>query len=142
MKKILLCSLLLSSIALGAQLKDGKYTVRTDKSIWFWYPYTAMVVKNGEIVSTYHDRIKLDGRKASEDESYNKNMYKKVKINPEMYSKLIPEDFFKNGKDLNKMDGISGATDSLNHFKSQMKFLIEKSETEGPGNYIMKKSEL
>ncbi|MGL4671006.1 MAG: hypothetical protein ACRC6J_05745 [Cetobacterium sp.] len=141
MKKIFILMLMISSIA-NAGLKDGKYTSRTDKTIWFWYPYTEMIVKNGEVISVYHDRIKNDGSKASEDESYNKNMAKKQNVNPALYSKLIPENYFKAGKNLQKMDEIAGATDSVNHFKKQMQMLLQKAETEGPGDYIIKKSEL
>ncbi|MGL5053676.1 MAG: hypothetical protein ACRC5W_08845 [Cetobacterium sp.] len=141
MKKIFVLMLVLSSLA-NAELKDGRYTSKTDKTIWFWYPYTEMTVKNGEIISVYHDRVKNDGSKASEDESYNKSMGKKQNVNPALYSKLIPENYFKAGKNLETMDLVAGATDSVNHFKKQMKMLIQKAETEGPGDYIIKKSEL
>ncbi|MGL4403003.1 MAG: hypothetical protein ACRCTS_04700 [Fusobacteriaceae bacterium] len=141
MKKLLALLLLFSTVA-HAQLKDGKYTCVTDKTIWFWYPYTEMTVQNGEVVSASHDRIKKDGQKASLDEGYNKSMMKKTGVNPEIYSKTIPENYFKAGKDLEKMDGLAGATDSVNHFKKQMILLLEKAETVGPGDYIIEKSQL
>ena len=141
MKKLFTLLILMSSVV-SAQLKDGKYTCTTDKTIWFWYPYTEMTVEKGEVVSAVHDRIKKDGQKASLDEWYNKNMLKKNNVNPEIYSKQIPENYFKSGKDLEKMDGLVGATDSVNHFKKQMKLLLEKAETVGPGDYVIEKSQL
>ncbi|MGL4969903.1 MAG: hypothetical protein ACRC5B_07115, partial [Fusobacteriaceae bacterium] len=140
-KKLLTLFILISSIA-NANLKDGKYTCTSDKTIWFWYPYTEMTVENGEVVSASHDRIKKDGRKASLDEGYNKSMLKKNGVNPEIYSKVIPENYFKAEKDLEKMDGLAGATDSVKHFKKQMSLLLEKAETVGPGDYIIEKSQL
>lgn len=137
--KILLCMfLVISSFSFG-KLQDGKYSVRTDRSIWFWYPYTEVTVKDGVVTSVAHDRVKTDGRLASQDDSYNNRMFKKTKMSPELYSKLIPENYFKAKGDLDKMDAIAGATDSLSHFKKQYEFLMKQ---EKPGNYIMKKSDL
>lgn len=141
MKKIVLF-IILNTFVLAMPLKDGKYSVRTEKSFWFWYPYTSVIIRNGEIVEAYHDRIKLDGRKASENDKYNSSMMRSSKTNPKIYSKAIPEEFFNKNKDLNKMDNIAGATDSVQNFKSQIKFLIHKAETEGPGNYIMSENQL
>ncbi|MGL5051495.1 MAG: hypothetical protein ACRC0V_08395 [Fusobacteriaceae bacterium] len=141
MKKLLTLFILISSIV-SAQLKDGKYTCITDKTIWFWYPYTEMIIENGEVVSASHDRIKKNGEKASLDEGYNKSMLKKANVNPEIYSKKIPENYFKAGKNIDKMDGLAGATDSVTHFKKQMSLMLEKAETVGPGNYVIKKSDL
>lgn len=141
MKKILLLMIAISSIA-NAQLKDGKYTAVSDGSIWFWYPYTEMVVKNGEVVEATNDRIKKSGKKASQDKNYNTDMLKKVGVNPSMYSKMIPENYFKSGKNLEKMDSVAGATDSTDHFKKQMALLLEKANNEGPGDYVIKKSDL
>ncbi len=141
MKKFLILMLAFSSIA-SAALKDGKYTVISDGSIWFWYPYTEMVVKDGEVVEATHDRIKKSGKKASQDKNYNTDMLKKAGVNPSMYSKMIPENYFKSGKNLEKMDSVAGATDSTNHFKKQMTLLLEKASNEGPGSYVIKKSDL
>ncbi|MGL5544813.1 MAG: hypothetical protein ACRDB6_06865 [Cetobacterium sp.] len=141
MKIFLILMLAFSSIA-SASLKDGKYTVISDGSIWFWYPYTEMVVKNGEVIEVIHDRIKKSGKKASQDKNYNTDMLKKVGVNPNIYSKMIPENYFKSGKNLEKMDSVAGATDSTDHFKKQMALLLEKASNEGPGSYVIKKSDL
>lgn len=142
MKKSLLFLFILVSTLASANLKDGKYTCVSDKTIWFWYPYTEMTVEKGQVVSVSHDRIKKEGQKASQDNDYNKSMMKKNGVNPAIYSQKIPENYFKAGKSLEKMDGIAGATDSVNHFKKQMTLLLEKAATEGPGNYVIPKSQL
>ncbi len=140
MKKLfILAFVILSATSFGSKLEDGKYTVRTDKTIWFWYPYTEFTVKDGEIIDVKHDRVKKDGRLASNDDSYNNRMYKKNNMSPKQYSQMIPANFFKAGKNIDNIDNVAGATDSVNHFKKQYKFLMEQGK---PGNYIMKKSDL
>ncbi len=140
MKKLFIFAFAIMSIsAFGDNLKDGKYSVKTDKAMWSWYPYTEFTVENGEIIDVKHNRVKDDGSLASDDKSFNKMMHDKSKSSPKEYSKLIPENFFKAGKDIDKIDNVAGATDSVNQFKKQYKFLINKGK---PGNYTMKVSDL
>ncbi len=142
MKKILMIFAITCSIAIGAELKDGDYSVRTDKTFWFWYPRTEIVVKDGEVIEAYHDRVKKDGRLASEDDWYNKKMLKKNGTNPARYSKEIPENYFKANRDLEKIDNVAGATESVHHFKKQMEFLLEKAEKGETGEFTMPKKDL
>ncbi|MGL6115903.1 MAG: hypothetical protein ACRC1R_12895 [Cetobacterium sp.] len=142
MIKIFILTILLATFTNAQNLKDGFYSVRTDKTYFFYYPTTTMTVKNGEIVAVTHDRTQLDGKKASEDEDYNKNMLENRGVNAEIYSKKLVEEYFAANKNLDKVENIAGATDSSRHFKSQMRFLIEKAQTKGPGNYIMKNYDL
>lgn len=142
MKKLLITFAIISAVAAGAELKDGKYSVQTDKSIWFWYPKTEILVEDGQVVEATHDRIKKDGRLASQDDWYNKKMLKKTGSNPERYSREIPENYFKAEKDLEKMDSVAGATESVHHFKKQMNFLLEKAEAGETGEFTMSKKEL
>lgn len=142
MKKVLLLTTILSSSIFATTLKDGFYTCRSEKSMWSWYPYTTMTVKDGEITSVYHDRIKADGSKASNDEKYCERMLSSSKSSPKLYSEEIPKNFFKANKDLNAMDTVAGATDSVLEFKKELQFLIEKAETVGPGNYVIENSKL
>lgn len=141
MKKIIIF-MLFSTVLFGQGLKDGRYSVQTDRSIWFWYPKTEMVVEDGVVTQVSHDRVKKDGRLASEDDWYNKKMLKKTGSNPESYSKDIPENYFKAEKNLEKMDNVAGATDSTTHFKKQMEFLLEKAKIGETGNFEMSKKDL
>jgi len=139
MKKLLMIFAVTSIVVAGAELKDGEYSVKTDKSIWFWFPKTTMTVKDGEVVSATHDRVKKDGRLASQDDWYNNKMLKKTGSNPEQYAKDIPENYFNAGKDLQGMDSVAGATDSVMHFQKQMEFLLEKAEAGETGDFEMSK---
>ena len=134
--------MLLSMTIMGQELKDGRYSVQTDKSIWFWYPKTELIVENGEISKVSHNRVKKDGSLASEDEWYNKKMLKKTGTNPKMYSKEIPENYLKADKNLETMDSVAGATDSVMHFKKQMEFLLEKAEKGETGSFEISKKDL
>ncbi len=49
MKKLIITFAIISSLAAGAELKDGRYSVQTDKSIWFWYPKTEILVEGGRL---------------------------------------------------------------------------------------------
>ena len=100
-----------------------------------------MVVKDGKIVEVQHDRYRKT-ELASENNGYNKNMKKKTGTDPKEYSKKLPENFFAAKGDLEKMDGIAGATDSSQHFKIMMKFLMEKAEEGKPGRYTIDKNKL
>jgi len=142
MKKLLIAFAIMSVVAAGAELKDGRYSVKTDKSIWFWYPKTEIVVKDGQVVEATHDRVKKDGRLASQDDWYNKKMLKKTGSNPEQYSKEIPENYFKANKNLDEIDNVAGATESVVHFKKQMNFLLKKAETGETGEFLMPKKDL
>ncbi len=142
MKKLIITFAIISSLAAGAELKDGRYSVQTDKSIWFWYPKTEILVEGGEVTEVSHDRVKKDGRLASQDDWYNKKMLKKSGSNPEEYSIKIPENYFKANGNLDEMDSIAGATDSVNHFKKQMNFLLKKAEAGETGDFTMSKKEL
>lgn len=141
MKKLFLF-LILSASLIGENLKDGSYSVQTDKSIWFWYPRTTILVEDGIIVDATHDRVKKDGRLASKDDWYNKKMLKKTGSNPERYSRDIPASYFRAGGDLEKMDNVAGATDSTIHFKRQMDFLLEKAAKGETGEFTMPKKDL
>lgn len=141
MKKLLIFAAL-SVVAIGAQLNDGNYSVQSDKSIWFWYPKTTITVVGGDIVDVSHDRVKKDGRLASEDEGYNNRMLKKNGTNPQIYSKDIPKNYFKADGDLANIDNVAGATDSVTHFKKQMEFLMEKAKNGETGEFTMPKKDL
>ena len=68
-------------------------------------------------------------------------MLKKTGSNPEMYSKKIPENYFKADKNLSDMDNVAGATDSVIHFKKQMNFLLKKAEAGETGSFEMSKKD-
>lgn len=141
LKKVIIF-MILSMTIMGQGLKDGEYSVQTDKSIWFWYPKTEIIVKNGQVINVSHDRVKKDGRLASKDEWYNKKMLKKTGSNPENYSKEIPENYFKADKNLKTMDNVAGASESVIHFKKQMEFLLEKAKKGETGSFEISKKDL
>lgn len=140
MKKLLLLFFILSSITvLASQYKDGVYYVVASKGTWGWKPFTQITVKNGKITEVITDRINSKGELASKDESYNSSMLKKNKTNPKDYSDKLPKNYYKANGNIDKIDGIAGATDTVNEFKVMMKFLIDKAEKGQPGKYEIDK---
>lgn len=143
MKKLILGVFLLFSFCmLGAEYIDGIYYVAADKATYGWKPFTEMVIKEGQISSITFDRVNKKGEFASFDEKYNKRMKKKSGINPEEYSVQIPKKYFEAGKNLEDMDAVSGATDSVREFKIMMTFLLDKAQKGETGKFEIKKSDL
>lgn len=143
MKKLLVLIFMLCGFSLLAvDYADGTYYVEADKTTWGWRPFTEITIKNGQISKIVFDRKNKKGKLASEDASYNKSMKKKEGTNPEEYSVVIPQNYSDAGNDLEKMDGLAGATDSVREFKIMMSFLLEKAAKGDTGEFQIKKSDL
>lgn len=123
--------LIISSITFG-KLSDGIYSVRNDETTWFWYPYTEIVVNKGKIVKVIHDKVNSKGVRASKYNFHSEKLEKKIKN----LIVQLEKNYYKANGNIDKMDAIAGATESVDEFKRQYKFLIKQKL---PGNYIMKK---
>ena len=143
MKKLLVLLFIMLSIAtFSATYKDGAYYVVANKGTFGWKPFTEIIVKNGKVSQVTFDRINKNGELASKDSGYNKSMKKKVGTNPSEYSVNIPKNFLAVNQNLNQMDAVAGATDSLLEFKIMTKFLLEKAAKGETGKFEINKSDL
>lgn len=144
MKKLLITifAVILITNIMYADIKEGKYSVKEDKySFWGWKGYLNIEIKNGKIVNVEFDYENKDGKKQSEDENYNKNMYKSKNINPKIFTEKLEKEILLK-QSFEKIDSIAGATQSRDKFIEMGKLLMEKSEKGGTGDYILKNKKL
>lgn len=144
MKKIaLVLFILFSFVSFSATIyKDGVYSVIADKGTFGWKPFTEITIKNGKVSEIVFDRVNKNGNLASKDNGYNNSMKKKVGTNPAEYSVNIPKNFLSANQNLDNMDAVTGATDSLIEFKVMTKFLLEKATKGETGKFEIAKSKL
>lgn len=136
MKKLFtLIFVLLSMSIFAGDLKDGRYWVEDAEYKYGWKSFTAITIKDGEVVSARHDKFNADGKFASEDDEYNTNMKAKSGSNPAEFSKVLVEDYLAK-KDIDKVDTVAGATSNSDIFKAQIKFLLEKAAKGETGKFV------
>ena len=147
MKKIILYLVMVTSI-LGAQLKDGKYSVQEKGYSYGWASTASLEIEGGKIVEVRTNKVNKKDDLASENDWYNKKMLAKNGINPKGFSVVLPKNFIKGLKkdydlkdvdfEMPEIDIIAGATGSSESFGKMMEFLIKKAESGETGNYRMK----
>ncbi len=146
MKKIILIAVFLgAALLVSAQEKksdaavkyaDGYYYAASEKAMTQgWVPFVEFNVKNGNVTDLKFNKIKK-GELASNDKFYNSLMKKKAGTNPAEYSVNIPAMFMQKGS-VEKMDAVTGATQSVEEFSALMKFLLEKAGAGKPGKYAV-----
>ncbi len=134
-KAFTLIFVLLSMSIFAGGLKDGKYWVEDAEYKYGWKSFTAITVEKGEVVSAKHDKVNADGKYASQDDDYNKNMKAKSGSNPAEFSKVLVEDYLAK-KDIDKVDTVAGATSNSDIFRAQIKFLLEKAAKGETGKFV------
>lgn len=143
MKKILIiiAALMITTTAYCG-MKDGKYSVVEEKySFWGWKGYLNIEIKDGKIVNVEYDHENKSGKKQSEDENYNNDMYKSKKVNPKIFTEKLEKDLIAK-QSSEKIDAVAGATQSKDKFVLMSGLLIKKAETGESGNYVLKKTKL
>ena len=143
MKKIvILIVLLMLSASAFASFKDGEYIANEDKySFWGWKAYVKIIIKDGKVISVDHDYENKKGGKQSQDEKYNKDMFKSKKTDPKTFTAKWSKELL-DEQSADKIDTIAGATESHTKFVTLSKLLLEKAQTGETGEYVLKKSKL
>ncbi|WP_125151948.1 FMN-binding protein [Clostridium rectalis] len=108
--------------------KDGKYKASYDKADSHgWKAFVELEVKNGKISAVDFDYLSKDNKRKTEDRNYNETMKKsKSKTSPKEFCPKLEKNLVEK-QDLNKVDGVSGATSSVENFKALAKAALENA---------------
>lgn len=128
MKKIFISLFLfVNSMIFSSTYKDGLYVVKASEPYYNWISVVEVTISNGEISKVQSEDYNSKGEKRTEDVKGNQYMKSKHgfdftdvvnKFTKELTSK-------KNTKDI---DGIAGATHSMNIFKSLANKALKNAE--------------
>lgn len=115
------------------KMKDGTYKLEEQNYSHDYRQVFTMVVKKGKISSFKYDQINKKGISKTKNSSYEKQMKKVNKIGPKEYIPKLQEEFLKSKGNTEKVQVVSGATESSNSFIAYVGQLInaaQKGDTE------------
>ena len=116
----------------GAELKDGKYTLKEKNDSNGYHVEFTMTVADGKVTESNYDNVSADGKSKADDTDYETNMKDKAGIGPKEYIAQFNEGFVKamgeeDGSPAN-MDVVTGATHSFHSFVIYAEQLINAAE--------------
>ncbi|EOH95643.1 pheromone cAD1 lipoprotein [Enterococcus haemoperoxidus ATCC BAA-382] len=124
----------------GADLKDGKYSLKEKNNSNGYHTEFSIVVKDGKVTESNYDNVNDEGKSKKDDADYNKNMKDKSGVGPAEYIKTLNEELV---KAMNEKDGsaanvevVTGATHSSHSFVTYAEQLINAAE-KGDTNEIV-----
>lgn|SRR3712207_4822157 len=131
---VLISSIVIASSMTGCgsskpvSYKDGKYKAEANKTDNYgWKSYVEIEIKDGKIANVDFDYLNKDNKRKSQDEKYNKSMKEKAGTSPKEFCSKVSKDLVEK-QNLDKLDGISGATHSVNEFKTLAKAALNNAE--------------
>ncbi|CAM3053627.1 FMN-binding protein [Hathewaya histolytica] len=126
------------STAATSQYKDGKYKAEYDKADERkWKAFIEIEIKDGKIASSNFDYVNDKGQFKSKDEGYNKMMKEQGKKTcAEEFSKKFNEGLVSK-QDVEKVDGVSGATHSFDDFKTLSSKVLSEKATKGDTSTLL-----
>lgn len=118
-----------------ASLKDGVYYAEEkDFDDHGWKAMATVVVKDGKIAAVFFDEINKDGKLKSFDPEYAKNMKAKTGTTPfDAQTALAASLVEKQNPD--NVDAVTGATHTVDKFKTLVKEALAGSPVEAKGTY-------
>ena len=87
-----------------------------------------MTVKGGKVTDATYDQVNKDGKSKTQDASYEKQMKKYSKVGPKEYIKKLRKEFLDNDGDMEKVQVVSGATESSNDFITYVSQLLNAAQ--------------
>lgn len=110
------------------KMKDGTYKLEEQNYSHDYRQVFTMIVKNGEISKFKYDQINKKGISKTQNSSYEKQMKKVNKIGPKEYIPKLQEEFLKSKGNTEKVQVVSGATESSNSFIAYVSQLINAAQ--------------
>lgn len=107
--------------------KDGTYQVEATEFEHGWKDYLIIEVVDGKVAVKEFDSLNEAGTKKSQDADYRTAMEPVSGTYPEKYIADIISEFQKKGS-ADKMDSITGATQSTNSFKTLLSEALIKAK--------------
>ncbi|MBA1392550.1 FMN-binding protein [Lactobacillus sp. XV13L] len=112
----------------GKKLKDGTYKLQElNYSHGYRQVYT-MVVKGGKISSFKYDQVNKKGVSKTKNAGYEKQMKKVTKTGPKEYIPELEKEFLKANGNMEKVQVVSGATESSHSFIAYVDQLLNAAQ--------------
>lgn len=108
-------------------IKDGYYTAEMGSASFGWKEYLCIQVKQGSIISAEFNAKNDSGFIKSWDNSYMKNMNATDGTYPNKYTREYVQQLV-DGQTETKIDAITGATESGEHFKKLVAAVLEQAK--------------
>lgn len=108
-------------------IKDGYYTAEMESYSFGWKEYLCIQVKQGTIMSAEFNAKNDSGFIKAWDNSYMKNMNTVNGTYPNKYTREYVQQLV-DGQTETKIDAITGATESGEHFKKLVAAVLEQAK--------------
>ena len=87
-----------------------------------------LTIKNGKISDLKYDQVNKKGQSKTQNASYEKQMKKYSKVGSKEYIKKLRKEFLDNDGDMEKVQVVSGATESSNDFITYVSQLLNAAQ--------------
>ena len=112
----------------NAKYKDGTYQLETLNYDHGYHQVYTLTIKNGKISDLKYDQVNKKGQSKTQNASYEKQMKKYSKVGPKEYIKKLRKEFLDNDGDMEKVQVVSGATESSNDFITYVSQLLNAAQ--------------
>lgn len=110
------------------KMKDGTYKLSEKNYDHGYRQVYTLIVRNGKVSNLKYDQINKDGKSKTKDANYEKQMKKIAKVGPKEYISKLRSEFMKSKGNTEKVQVVSGATDSSNQFIAYVDQLINAAQ--------------
>lgn len=115
-------------IANKGKYKDGTYKLEEKNYSHGYRQVYTLVIKDGKIDKLTYDQVDKNGKSKTKDAAYEKQMKKYAKVGPKEYIPKLMEEFEKSNGNLEKVQVVSGATESSNQFIAYVGQLLNAAQ--------------
>ena len=112
----------------NAKYKDGTYKLETLNYDHGYHQVYTLTIKNGKISDLKYDQVNKRGQSKTQNASYEKQMKKYSKVGPKEYIKKLRKEFLDNDGDMEKVQVVSGATESSEDFITYVSQLLNAAQ--------------
>ncbi|MBP2057747.1 major membrane immunogen (membrane-anchored lipoprotein) [Lactobacillus colini] len=112
----------------GAKYKDGTYKLETLNYDHGYHQVYTLVIKNGKVADLTYDQLNKKGVSKTKNTSYEKQMKKYSKVGPKEYIAKLKKEFLDNNGNMEKVQVVSGATESSNDFIAYVSQLLNAAQ--------------
>jgi len=110
------------------KMKDGTYKLAEKNYSHGYRQVLTMVIKNGKVSDFTYDQVNKKGVSKTKNASYEKQMKKVNKVGPKEYIPKLQKEFMKSKGNTEKVQAVSGATESSYSFVAYADQLINAAQ--------------
>ena len=115
-------------IANKAKYHDGTYKLEEKNYSHGYRQVYTLVIKDHKIDKLTYDQVDKNGKSKTKDAKYEKQMKKYAKVGPKEYIPKLMEEFAKSNGNMEKVQVVSGATESSNQFIAYVGQLLNAAQ--------------